>query len=160
MMTTVPICFNSLLLPSFHMLVNFFSFMLTVGGLWLFIIFPWLPHYFRQDDIHFFAFKATSFQKQSLLIGKKSFVWESSQIYFAVFSFKEDLNIDWVPFSNHNKNSRNKSICLVETTNQISKGSQRCQKYRTRSSKSRQSQRLAEQKEHDQRSKRRNQVGN
>lgn len=91
MMTTIPVCFNSLLLPSFQMLLFcfdfFFSFMLTVGGLWLFISFPWWPHCFRQDDIlHFFFYpKATSFHKQSSLIGKKSFRWESSQIYFAVF---------------------------------------------------------------------------
>ena len=130
--------------------------MLTVGGLWLFIIFPLWPHCFRQDDfLHFFYSKATSFHQQSSLIVKKSFRWESSQIYFAVFSFKEDLNIDWVPPSNHNNNSRNKSIDLIKTTKQISRGSQR--KKRTRSSKSHQSQRLAEQKE--QRRKQRNQVG-
>ncbi|XP_067033351.1 micronuclear linker histone polyprotein-like [Acropora muricata] len=64
----------------------------------------------------------------------------------------DDLDIDWVPLSNHSNNARNKSIDLIKATKQISRGSQRRKR---RSSKSPQSQRLAEQKEH--RSKQRNQ---
>lgn len=76
-----------------------------------------------------------------------------TNLFCCLFLFK-DLDIDWVPLSNHNNNARNKSIDLIKATKQISRGSQRRKR---RSSESPQSQRLAEQKE--QRSKQRNQVG-